>query len=240
MPEGAPLGNFGTFSSEFVQPQQETDLYLGPGQYSLSTLSTVPYASLTGLGRREKIFSWGEVVEVPANEKARVKNASYHGGDIVINSGRDYSATPHRISVPVKTERLPFNAAAELIAPIYRADTRRARRAFIAGDFSTTDGLAINVITGSVIEGSQGGHSHFTPAQVLALGAYASGTLVGYADVQTIPGSTAAGLLPLGFRANLAPPTYPHSLLDSSFFLVVVNLNATVPALTNAYYVLEY
>jgi hypothetical protein len=95
-----------TFIAENTQPQTESKLTLPGGQtesfwYTLGSQSTVPFVQLVGGGMAQKIFTWGELIEVPPGQKVIVKNASLMRGDIIIESGKDYAAKPRRITIPV-------------------------------------------------------------------------------------------------------------------------------------------
>jgi len=102
---------------------------LNEGFYSLSTLSNVPYVSVVGSGGNEKTFSWGEIIYVAPGENARVKNASFHPGEITLNGGKDFAATPGRITVPVTLNIIDVEANSFHTA--FPVDTRRAKRAWL-------------------------------------------------------------------------------------------------------------
>jgi len=94
------------YLAENVDAQTESKLRLPGGSkesrwYSLGSQSTVPFVQFIGGGDVQKIFTWGELVEVPPGQEVLVKNASLMRGDIFIVSGQDFAAKPRRITVPV-------------------------------------------------------------------------------------------------------------------------------------------
>lgn len=223
-----PARNFGTFSTGFVQPEQITHHLFGPGYYSLSTLSTCPYASFIGLAGKEKIFSWGEIVHIPPGAAVRLKNASFHAGDVVVNSGRDFSTVPSRVTVPVRVKITSIDEETDAVEPVYPADTRRCRRAYVAVDLTT--GAAARTITFfSSIGPSKGGRSHNSETDEVGI--------AGYGTSVVIPPNTTAGVFPMGFLAETGPQTLPHALLDFTAFVFSKAPGASVK---NVYYILEY
>jgi hypothetical protein len=229
--------NLGTFFVGFVEHGKKSKLQLSEGYYSLSTLSTVPYVSLIGMGKREKVFSWNEIVEVPPGKIATVKNVSHHDGDIVINGGRDYGAAPRRITVPVPV----FDAAGANDPPVpgdaievrYPADVRRARAAWFVVDWQTGD---TEVLIRKLGERRLGSHNT------------AAGPVepAGYFSEETIPPNTVFSAIPLGYTSAVGQ-TEAQCLLDTAEIRIetaadTVFYTNTVAAfdLFNAYYVIEY
>ena len=95
---------YSTFHAMDVARDRETNIKLSGGRtipfiYSLGINSTVPYVRLVGSSMGQKLFSWTEQIVVPAGEMVTVANASYHKGDIWIQSGVDPAALPARASV---------------------------------------------------------------------------------------------------------------------------------------------
>jgi hypothetical protein len=230
---------YGTVRITNVRPKQVTEQQLSSGFWSLSTLSTVPYVRLTGPGGFQKLFSWNEIVEVPAGTDAFIENASAHQGDIVINGGTDFGALPARVTVPVplvdKATQLPITqdpVAPTFIVPLWRCDTRRARRAFLVFGFVTGDNG-----NGFAVRGFAQTRSHRTQN---SMDAASSG--VGFSTGYIIPAATQVSIIPLGHQAlNGLPPGEPHALLDAGEveFLFTPGQNETFTNLS-AYYVLEY
>ena len=228
-----PSRNFGTFFVGLVPARTRSKYQVGPGHYSLSTLSTVPYVTLSGAQGREKTFSWREVVHIPEGQSAWVENASWHDGDIILNGGRDYGAYPFRVTVPVRIrETFDPETGWRTFEPAYPCDTRQARTANLAVNIRTANAMGATiswVLTGSIAERT--GHSHNT------------GSLnerPEYRQVFETPPNTSVGLIPLGYAAGLAAPDQPMALLDRVTFRVTIGF-ATVDSIDpNFYYVLEY
>lgn len=222
--------NFGTFRIPFTQPQTVTDFQVGPGQYSLSTQSNIPYVSLLGNQGREKIFSWGELIEVPDGMLVSVKNASYHAGSIVLNGGRDFSTTPARITVPVPLTTVSSETDT-VGTPEYPADVRRARRAWIVVDGFTGDSAASTAEkTGFIVEGS-----HNTARAAVGEASVAG---VGYSTVDPLPGLTRVDYIALGAR-TFANDNRVMALLDTARFEITLSgIGRNFES--QAYYVMEY
>lgn len=221
------------FDCGFVNPSAISNQRLSTGVYSLSSRSNVPYVKLEGQNMN-KIFSWGEIVEVGPGQQVTVKNASYHAGDIIINGGCDYDNRPARITVPVS-----WTNDATLFTPNYPCDVRMARRAYMCISARTAAAASVLVERyGARLDGS-----HNTASQV---NAPRVGT--GYDEALIIPAGTDLGLLSLGhFAPIIGDDSRPHCLLDVAYigFFDITNLvvytNAPgQPTTPNTYYVIEY
>ena len=201
-----------------------------PGQgsyyYSLGVQSTVPFVSLEGGGDSEKIFSWGELIEVEEGQQVTVTNSSFMFGDIEIISGLNYASKPERITVGVPIIG-DITVPGTLIRSAFPADTRRCRRAYVAMSLSTDDPILFG------IRGLNVKHS---------LNFSLDGTLIPapqYIRVITLPGATAIGVLPLGF-GDTSNDLLPMSLLDKSEFSFVVPENPPTINYPLFTYILEY
>lgn len=221
------LQPYSTFSVLNVSPERVTDLKLSGGKtipyiYQLGVNSTVPYVKLIGSSIGQKLFSWTEKIVVPPNEMVTVANASLHPGDIAINSGWDPAVIPARVTVPVAiVEPTPG-----LFTTQFDVDTRRARRAFLAGlTGSGIPGMTVQVI------GRARNRSH----PVSVANSYLAAPIAQYTTTIVYPPATSIGLLPLGQNAVVSDPD--HALLD------LCNIQWTVDNPTDSgalYYVLEY
>ena len=213
-----------------VSPGETTTVRLSGGKYCLGTESTVPFVSLSGGGMAQKIISWGEMVEVPADQMITIKNESFHQGDIAINSGWDYATRPGKVTVPVPLidaatgAQLVQNllpATPFTIVPNFPVDTRIAKRAWLVPQI-TTDADDLTLIG----FGRQIKHSF--PA---------SAFLNGYTNFPNLPSFTAILPIPLGasFGTN---SNLPMALADQfSWTLTVTDFALLVPIW---FYVLEY
>lgn len=234
---------YGTVRADNVRPRQKANgLMLGPGKWSLSSMSSVPYVRLIGPSNSQKEFSWGEIVEVPQGASAQVENASYHVGDIVLSGGADYAAIPNRVTVPAQfidtTTGLLLAAPPAVGVPTFvrtawKVDCRRARRAFLILDLTSILNFDVTV------RGYAEQRTHRTANQVGGTLGAPAGT--GYLTINTLPAATAGFVVPLGARANVGVTTEPHALLDSAdaTFAITRDTDAFWPSLS-AYYVLEY
>jgi hypothetical protein len=226
-----------TFFMPGVRPGQEAkNMRLSGGvkepfYYSMSSRSTVPYVEISGGTKSNKLLSWGEVIMVPPGEMLTVKNASYHQGDVAINSGPDFVEIPTRVTVPV-----PFKITGtdpRLFYDVeFPVDCRRAKRAY---GLVT---LQLNVPVIITVEASQQESS-------FATGIVGDGTPAAtpqYFEQLTIPPFTKFGLFPLGLRPS--NDIIPMCLLDTAKFSYTLPPASLVPDPTNnvnlAFYVLEY
>ena len=232
--------NFATYKVGLVQPGALSKTQLGPGWYSLSSLSNVPYVTLVGRGGTQKTFSWGELVFIPDGNLVTVKNESLHAGDIYINSGRDFCSKPHRVTVPVQTAIRAAQSTLEALTPV---DVRSARRAYFS-TWPTTDAngdafawagspfQSIFAVGGRRVSGSM------ETKNGLPNGVFGGGT--GYAYQRTLPAFTEYFNLPLGWGALPGDDNTPHTLLDSARPAIIGLPFLVVPPQWTAFYTLEY
>lgn len=232
------MGSNATFDIGYVGPNQSSQATLsGPGVFSLSSRSNVPYVALIGRSGFQKVFSWGEIVEIPQHEQCTVKNASYHGGDIVINGGADYDTRPACITIPVPTLSVEIEGEADpFLSGEFPADVRMARKAYFVMDAHT--GL-VNTVEAVVIGKRQDG-SHNTFNQIN----FEPGT--GYQEQFLIPIHTDFGLIPLGKGSVYGGDPHPMALLTTArvFLSPIADIQGDPdpdnPNSFNAYYVVEY
>jgi len=223
------VANFGTYAFKNVGADALTTGRLSAGWYSLSSLSTVPYVSLVGQEGRGKIFSWGEIIQIPEGSIATVKNSSFHAGDIFINGGKDYATLPRRVTVPVPLtiaggpgEQLPWNIQTPFV------DTRRCRAAWLVVNILTVTGGNGNAL----VLGSNETHSNPTGGFVTFTGGQ------GFSAGHALLAGTTYHYLPLGFGSSIDQHE-PMALLDKG--RVVITLPEDSVFTQNlAYYVLEY
>lgn len=209
------LQPFSSFQAINVPPGQETNLKLSGGEsipyiYSLGVNSSVPYIRLIGGQSSQKLFSWNEEIVVPPGQFVTVANASFHPGDIFMQSGVDPSAKPQRVTVPVTLREVVVPGEDNYMEPLFPLDTRRARRAFVTG-FSNV----LNLLPSYpfVAIGISKGRSHATnPAQ-----SYEGGQpRARFTSQIDVPPNTQPGMLPLG--DNALPTDTVHALLDMATF----------------------
>lgn len=225
---------YSTFQALNVQPDAVTNLKLSGGRsmpyvYSLGISSTVPFVRLIGGASSQKLFSWNEPIIVPPGQFVTVANASYHPGDIYIQSGADPSAKAGRVTVPFTLREVTVGQDTYL-EPTTVVDTRRARRAYVVG-FSATNNDQANYPFIAI--GISRGRSHTVNPTYSTEGADADALYYFQTD---IPPFTEPGLLPLGNKA--LPNDTVHDLLDFATF-VYYDL-ATESRSGGFHYVLEY
>jgi hypothetical protein len=209
-------------------------LTLGEGRWCLHTRSTVPLALIATSSVGDHAMTWGEVLEIPEGVSGRIRNASFHDGDIylaAVGLAGIPAPRPRALTVPAILVGGPNDPEVKS-SPL---DVRFARAAFLA-----VDGLAANV-TYSV--------HHLAPTRGRAW----SPTLIGAANGEFTTQRTTVGpvqLLPLGIASgayldpagNTAPEVEPMALLDW-LYVTVSNPGATnagfVPG-AKAFFVLEY
>src|SRR5690349_21420548 len=145
---GKPIPAQNNYFVSDVKPMAVTGLMLSAGKYCLGVDSTIPFVNFVGGGNVNKVFSWGEMIEVPEGQSVKVKNASFMAGDISINVGHDYAAKPERISTPltlVQTDLDLFGLTT--FKTIFPADTRRCRRAYLKFQLATNEQtVLLNVV----------------------------------------------------------------------------------------------
>lgn len=177
-----------------------------PYRYQLAVGTTTPYVQLMGAAGGQKMISWNEAIEVPAGEMVTVRNASYHTGDIVINSGYDPAAIPSRITVPVPLQDIIVGETVAGVRGAFPVDTRRARRGFVANLPPTVLATTLNVY-GEARERSHGINPSY---------AYPVLPTPTFLNPQIIPPATQPGLVPLG--AGARPGDDVHAMLDVGRF----------------------
>lgn len=219
---------------------------LSEGKWCLSSLSTVPYVTVTGLGYNKE-FSWGEMIEIPAGATGQIINSSKHKGDIYLNAGWDYANTPRRITVPVKLkiivnppEQEPYPASlpsGTLVTTEYPVDTRRAVKAYLV-----IPSLILDTDTTFLVYGAPNTSSFDTTnfAPVIAI---PMSPQIGYVAFPTLLANTAGAKIPLGANAAI-DPVDPHALLDyAQVFFAPASQSGEAPVVSIfplAMYVLEY
>lgn len=193
--ESQPKGNF--FQAA-VTPLSLSKLQLPGGSktpfhYCLGVDSTIPYVSLQGGGSSQKVFTWGEMIEVPPGQTVTVKNESFMLGDIQINSGNDYAAKPERISLPVDIVKTDTPAGGGTvitnITPKFPADTRRCRRGYLKFQIQSGSASLSLIFRGKPIK-------HSFPATDSVTGAQT------YTQPYNIPPFTNVGEAPMGYGSN--------------------------------------
>lgn len=216
----APV-NTTTIPVGFVQPQVPSQTQLGPGVYSLSKRSNVPFVALVGSSGYRKVISWGELVEVPCGQLVTVWNASYHAGDIWINKGRDENNCPARITVPVRFQEVTVDVVegeSNAWTPLYPCDTRSARRAYLCIDARVNPNFpALPVfIRGRRLDGSMNTDNSLAEYDP----PYGPG--VGFLCALSYTGGQALTYIPLGLNASPDDDTRPHNLLDAGDVFILL------------------
>jgi len=211
----------------FVLPSQNSETKLGPGLYSMNKRCNVPFVSLVGSAGFRKMFSWGELAEVPVGQIVSIHNASFHGGDIVLNKGGDICNRPSRISVPVEMIMSMTAPGFEGVQPLwtnsYPCDTRGAKRAYLNVDAFVNP---ISVVSGggpltAFIRGRRIAGSMNTESSLRAFGP-PWGPGVGFLSAIEVPVNTTLNYIPFGQGASFSgTDTRSHNLLDAGdiFFL---------------------
>jgi hypothetical protein len=212
----------GTFRTELLKPDSISSQQLSAGLYSLSTQSNIPYATLIGDGGTEKTFSWGEVVEVPDGGCSKIKNACFHEGNVVINSGADWGAKPARITVPVP---LDYNAQTDIYRARFPADVRSARAAWLVVNIAADVAPIAAIVQGMVKRTFEHNTTANSPG--------------GYTKTETIAAGTLLNYLPLGFGATGAE-NRAMALLDTAHPISIGPVANFGAFNENAYYVMEY
>lgn len=222
--ERQPFSNYSAIS---VPPRTKSTIRLSGGRtipyiYQLGVNSTCPFVRLLGGSGSQKLISWNEKIEVAPGTMVTLENASFHRGDIWVNSGWDPSAIPARVTVPVEVNAF----AGPIFTSAFPCDTRRARRAFLAGPKGTAGAASIDIVG----EARQRSHSiGNAPTE-------GPNPVPQYGLTISFPPATTIGLIPLGENAGFDDTV--HSLLD------LVNFTTTgIPGATASgawHYVLEY
>jgi len=216
------IQNFSEFVASKVKPGETAKgMNLGPGFYSLSVRSNIPFIKLRGADRSQKTFSWGETIAVQEGKNVTVFNASYHTGDIFINGGQDWPTVPGRVTVPVPLTFVADGTSFIVSAP--PVDARRARSVWLTTSLASTNVATTRKgvrVVGSHDTGNQGVGSQWVDAAPVV---FANTTYI-----------------PMGFRADTT--VRPMANLDTVELVSMVVPADDVPD-TNAvlaYYTLEY
>jgi len=223
----------GNFFEANIPPLAMSGLKLPQGKYSLGVDSTIPFISLNGGGASQKIFTWGEMIEVQEGQTVRVKNESFMRGDIQLNTGHDYAAIPPKISLPVLIENLPGAGpfGTTVVRGVFPADTRPCRRAYLRCQLQTQ----VNLIQEIVFLGKPQKHSY--PATAIITGQN------GYSKVIALVANTVYSEFSMGFGSD-ADQLTPMALTDQvSFELIFAPTSGpnVAPSFNNVFfYVLEY
>jgi len=166
---------------------------IGAGRWNLSPRSTVPFVNVK-LGKSgTRVLTWGEVVDVPDDERAGIASASFHQGDIILE------ATGTNASAPTRPACITIPANVVLVddgGPTYRTgplDVRMARRAYLAMPAGIAPAAPASVIYTVNHRGPERGNA-FAPG---TLAATSEGVLV-----DSVPLSTFGTLLPLGIGSG--------------------------------------
>lgn len=213
--------NFATHRLGPTAPNGVASGQLGPGYYSLSTLSGVPYVQIAGGQGKEKLLSWGEMIHVPEGWLVSVLNASYHPGDVVLNSGQDYAAMPSALTVPASLTD-DGNSQTNVQIPLWFCDVRRARRAYYVADLVAGNAGATITVRSEAVQ-----RTHDVALQ----------TAIFQSTFAVAPGA-AVPPIPLGYEAQAGTPSHPHALLDRA--TVFIDFDEFSETDTQGYYVVEY
>jgi hypothetical protein len=210
-------------------------LTLGEGRWCLHTRSTVPLALISTASIGEHAISWGEVLEIPEGVSGRIRNASFHDGDIylaAVGLAGIPAPRPRAVTVPAVITSVGTPITSFKTSPL---DTRFARSASL-------------VIVGLGTPLTYEVH-YLAPTRGVAW----SPTLAGATNGEFTMQRTTAGpvhVLPLGIAAgayldpagNTAPSTEAMALLD---WLYVTASEPDADAkgfnpLAKSFFVLEY
>lgn len=227
--KGRAESNTTTINCGYVGPNLPSSVQLGPGTYSLSKRSNVPFVALVGPMGNRKVISWGETVVVPCNQLATVNNASFHGGDIWINKGDDVANRPSRISVPVRftTTEIQYGEETRVLwYPVFPCDTRACHRAYLSVDAYVDPAIGQDGLT-AFIRGRRLDGSMETANSLASLSA-PFGPAVGFLSAVNYGVNTVLSYVPLGQGSNAADDTRPHNLLDAGDIFFLFNNGATV------------
>lgn len=203
----------------YVAPGENSALQVNCGLYSLSNRCNVPYVELIGSAGFRKTITWGELAYVPVSQAVTIANASYHGGDIVLNQGNDICNRPARITVPVpffitETE-VDIGNPLNLWASGFPCDTRGARRAYLMIDARARQ-FANDEPAGVFVRGKRkdnGSHNAVSPITEFEP---PFGPGVGYINAHQFLAGEALSYIPLGEGASLGNDSRPHALLDAA------------------------
>lgn len=214
-----PYQKLNSFFLPKINPLQVSELILPEGKYSLGADSTVPFVSFQGGGGSSKTFTWGELIEIPPGQTCKVKNESYMRGDIQINSGHDYCTRPARISVPFSIKEIcsePDEPEEAEWGGEFPADTRLARRCYVAGNL-----LTLTEIGQIMVYGIAKKHS-FPANQDNSFSFDCEPPYVSYKTAHNVLPNTLVTMFPLGYRSSLSDNnSMPMGLTDQANFLIV-------------------
>ncbi len=246
---------YGTLSQLGVEPGKlAKDLRLSEGKWCLSALSNVPFITVT-IQDSPKVFTWGELIEIPSGCMGQVINSSKHKGDIYVNSGWDFSNKPKRITVPTPLVFFDISTGAEsdyTVPPVvypftattkYSIDTRNAVRAYLYLDitFQTPEGGFPQVDFAIIGQPNTTSLNTYNLASIFAGSALPK---TGYACNYTLLSATKGAVIPLGFNAQAAECcNAPQALLDYAQVFWQIDTSdriATNPYYPAAFYVVEY
>jgi len=212
---------YGTYELGYTPVGTLIQTPLNAGYYSLSSMSNVPYVSIVGSGGNEKTFSWGEIIYVAPGENARVKNASYHPGEITLNGGKDFCTMPGRITIPVSLTIT--NVPTFTFKTAFPLDTRRAKRAWLYLNTVADVGCSCSKI-GKAVRRAHNTTNTVSPGP-------------GYTFVESIVAGSQVLQIALG-ASSTGTGNDAMALLDTAE-LTMQNLTVD-PRLASSYYVLEY
>lgn len=223
------MSNTTSIPCGYVEPNAKSNTQVGCGIYSLSKRSNVPFVEFVGSSGYRKTISWGEYIEVPRGQVVTVGNASYHGGDIFINKGRDGDNRPSRITVPVpfiRTRVQVSEVVEDAWVSKFPCDTRSAKRAYLNIDASASNenGNFLRVfVRGRRLDGSM------KCSNPLSQYVTPFGPGVGFLGELDFPNNTQLSYIPLGQGAIATDDTRPHNLLDAGdVFMVIGTVGASL------------
>jgi hypothetical protein len=225
--------NTSVISVGYVGPNLDSATKLGAGTYSLNKRSNVPFVSLVGSAGYKKTISWGELVDVPNGQLVTVRNASFHGGDIYLNKGRDMCNRPSRISVPVPytiqylAEPDINGEAPGIFGCEFPCDTRTAKRAYLNIDATMVVRMENQLsffVRGRRLDASM------KTANSLAFMSPPYGPGVGFLSALVYSSGMRLSYIPLGEGCIASADERPHMLLDAgdvfiSFGMVTPPIN---------------
>ena len=228
------LMNRTTFAAGYIDPNKQGQIRLTEGLYSLNNRSNVPFVELIGSGGFRKMFTWGEIAEIPPGQTCAVSNASFHGGDIFINKGEDICNKPERITVPVRFQTVAFersNVANYVYQAIYPCDVRGARRAYLCMDAMIDEQYEMQQLN-VFIRGRQQGGTMNTPSSLQGFSApFGPGS--GYLCICTYNAGDELNYIPLGLNANDGDDTRPHNLLATAEAFIAMRTEAVIDNILN-------
>ena len=224
--------NFGTYQFKAIPPGGQAG-QLSAGKYSMSSLCTVPYVTFVGMEGREKLYSWGELIEIPEGRIATIKNASAHTGDIFLNGGWDYSNAPRRVTVPVPSTSIPLVDGVQ-IRPEFFVDTRRAIRAWYV--VQIIDAGNVNGTTNVI--GIFDIHSALSFDPISTAPPFGGGS--GFNWGHTLLATESYCMIPLGYCSDIADCVCPMVLADRGMAIINLPGAAVIANATPSFYLLEY